>query len=144
MHPCGIDSQPEKPTTSIHVELADNRRNPLHVSMWDRWSIRGAHLVQEQSLKRGLLDKVSIPKIHNSVRLLSLEQRRQKQLLIVMIIHTKKGKSRSVTNINTRSQTKNVFKTETKITAPNHQLCERQDRCSIFTVLCYFRYFVRE
>ena len=29
-------------------------------------------------------------------------------------------------------------------TAPNHQLCERQDRCSIFTVLCYFRYFVRE
>ena len=31
-----------------------------------------------------------------------------------------------------------------KSTAPNHQLCERQDRCSIFTVLCYFRYFVRE
>ena len=30
------------------------------------------------------------------------------------------------------------------LTAPNHQLCERQDRCSIFTVLCYFRYFVRE
>ena len=29
-------------------------------------------------------------------------------------------------------------------TAPNHQLFERQNRCSIFTVLCYFRYFVRE
>ena len=29
-------------------------------------------------------------------------------------------------------------------TAPNHPLFERQDRCSIFSVLCYFRYFVRE
>ena len=29
-------------------------------------------------------------------------------------------------------------------TAPNHPLFERQDRCSFFPVLCYFRYFVRE
>ena len=29
-------------------------------------------------------------------------------------------------------------------TAPNHPLFERQDRCSFFSVLCYFRYFVRE
>ena len=31
-----------------------------------------------------------------------------------------------------------------EVTAPNHQLFERQDRCGIFSVLCYFRYFVRE
>ena len=31
-----------------------------------------------------------------------------------------------------------------EVTAPNHPLFERQDRCSIFSVLCYFRYFVRE
>ena len=29
-------------------------------------------------------------------------------------------------------------------TATNHPLFERQDRCSIFSVLCYFRYVVRE
>ena len=29
-------------------------------------------------------------------------------------------------------------------TAPNRPLFERQDRCSLFSVLCYFRYFVRE
>ena len=29
-------------------------------------------------------------------------------------------------------------------TAQNHPLCEKQDRCSLFSVLCYFRYFVRE
>ena len=30
------------------------------------------------------------------------------------------------------------------ITAQNRPLFERQDRCSLFSVLCYFRYFVRE
>ena len=30
------------------------------------------------------------------------------------------------------------------VTAPNRPLFERQDRCSLFSVLCYFRYFVRE
>ena len=29
-------------------------------------------------------------------------------------------------------------------TAQNRPLFERQDRCSLFSVLCYFRYFVRE
>ena len=32
----------------------------------------------------------------------------------------------------------------TVITAQNRPLCEKQDRCSLFSVLCYFRYFVRE
>ena len=60
---------------------------------------------------------VSVPVLHNSVHLLSLEQRRQKQLLKIMFIHVQaqKGCSRVVTNVNTRSQTKYVFKTETKI-----------------------------
>ena len=62
-----------------------------------------------------LLDKISIPKIHDSVRLLSLEQRRQKQVLNLMFNQARKGKSRSVTNVNTRSQAKYVFKTDVKI-----------------------------
>ena len=62
-----------------------------------------------------LLDKVSIPVIHNSIHLLSLEQRRQKQILKIMYIQSQKGRSRAVTNVNTRSQTKYVFKTDTKI-----------------------------
>ena len=62
-----------------------------------------------------MLGKISIPKIHDSVGLLSLEQQRQKQLLCIMLIHAKKGKSCSLTNVNTRSQTKYVFKTETKM-----------------------------
>ena len=61
-----------------------------------------------------MLDKISIPKIHDSVGLLILEQRRQKQLLCIMCIHAKKGKSRSLTNVNTRSQTKYVFKPKQK------------------------------
>ena len=62
-----------------------------------------------------LLDKVAVAKIHDSIGLLSLEQRRQKQLLSIMFIHAKKGRSRNVTNRNTRSQTKYVFKTPAKM-----------------------------
>ena len=60
-------------------------------------------------------DKISIPKIHDSICLLSLEQRRQKQLLNIMHIQALKGNSRVVTNVNTRRQTKYVFKTDTKM-----------------------------
>ena len=59
-----------------------------------------------------MLDKISIPKLHDPVCLLSLEQRK---VLNLMFIHAPKGKARSVTNVNTRSQTKYVFKTDTKI-----------------------------
>ena len=62
-----------------------------------------------------MLDKVSIAKIHDSVSLLSLEQRRQKQLLNMMFIQASKGKSSAITNINTRSQNKYVFKLPTKL-----------------------------
>ena len=62
-----------------------------------------------------MLDKISIPKIHDSVSLLSLEQRRQKQLLNLMFIQASEGKARVVTNVNTRRQTKYVFKTDVKI-----------------------------
>ena len=55
-----------------------------------------------------MLDKISIAKMHDSIGLLSLEQRRQKQLLKLMFIHAMKGKSRLVTNVNTRNQT-NMF-----------------------------------
>ena len=43
-----------------------------------------------------------------------------------------------------RYRKKSIDDVNQDITAPNHQLFERQDRCSIFSVLCYFRYFVRE
>ena len=74
-----------------------------------------------KSLK--LLDMIPIPQLHNSVHLLSLEQRRQKQLLKIMFIHAQKGKSREVTNVNTRSQRKYVFKTETKISRKYEKSC---------------------
>ena len=60
-------------------------------------------------------DKVSIPKIHDSISLLSLEQRRQKQLLNIMHGQALKGNSTVVTNVNTRLQVKYVFKTENKM-----------------------------
>ena len=62
-----------------------------------------------------MLDKVSIKKMHDSISLLSLEQQRQKQLLSIMLNHVQKGESRSVTNVNTRSQTEYVFKTDVKM-----------------------------
>ena len=65
--------------------------------------------------KLQMLDKISIPKIHDSVGLLSLEQRRQKQLLSKLFNQAKNGKSRSVTHVNTRGQTKYVFKSETQM-----------------------------
>ena len=62
-----------------------------------------------------MLDKVAVAKIHDSIGVLSLEQRRQKQLLCIMFMHAKKGKSRKVTNRNTRSQTKYVFQVPAKM-----------------------------
>ena len=59
-----------------------------------------------------LLDRVSIPVLHNSIKLLSLEQRRQKQLLKIVYIQAQKNRSRAITNVNTRSQTKYVFQTD--------------------------------
>ena len=62
-----------------------------------------------------LLDKVSIAKIHDSIHLLSLEQRGQKQLLNIMFIQARKGRSREIINVNTRRQQKYVFKLESKM-----------------------------
>ena len=53
---------------------------------------------------------VSIPILHNSVKLLSLEQRRQIHVLKLIYLQAQKGRTHAVT----RSQTKYVFKTETK------------------------------
>ena len=62
-----------------------------------------------------LIDRVSIPVLHNSIKLLSLEQRRQKQLLKIMYVQSQKNRARALTNVNTRSQTKYVFQTDVKI-----------------------------
>ena len=53
--------------------------------------------------------------LHKEAKLLSLEQRREKQLLILMYKLSQKGISRKVTNRVTRQQEKYVFKTDTKI-----------------------------
>ena len=59
-----------------------------------------------------MLGKVSKAKIHDSI---GLEQRRQKQVFSIMFTHAKKGRSRKVSNRNTRSQTKYVFQVPAKM-----------------------------
>ena len=58
-----------------------------------------------------LLDRVSIQVLHDSIHLLSLEQ----HLLKLMYTQSKKNIARNVTNLNTRSQTKYVFKLDSTI-----------------------------
>ena len=53
-----------------------------------------------------LLDKVAITNLHDTIGLLSLEQRKQNQLVNIMFIQALKGRSREITNVNTRRQTK--------------------------------------
>ena len=60
-------------------------------------------------------DMISRNELHKEAKLLSLEQRREKQLLILMYKLTQKGMCRKVTNRPTRQQEKCVFKTDTKI-----------------------------
>ena len=88
------------------ISLNDGEKHDLQVIQND--ALRYCKNVQ-------IIDKVSIAKIHDSIGLLSLEQRRQKQLLNLMFIQSIKGKSRLVTNINTRSQTKYVFNVPAKM-----------------------------
>ena len=58
-----------------------------------------------------------IPRIelHKEAKLLSLRQRREKQLLILLYKLSKKGILRKITNRATRQQEKYVFRTDTKI-----------------------------
>ena len=60
-------------------------------------------------------DRMSRVDIHREAKLLSLEQRREKQLLILMYKLSQKGYARKVTNRVTRQQEKYVFKTDTRI-----------------------------
>ena len=67
------------------------------------------------SLHNSTFPSSLIAKIHDSIHLLSLEQRRQKQLLNIMFIQARKGRSREIINVNTRRQQKYVFKLESKM-----------------------------
>ena len=58
---------------------------------------------------------ISRIELHRQAKLLSLCQRREKQLLILMYKLSKKGILRKITNRATRQQEKYVFRTETKI-----------------------------
>ena len=67
-----------------------------------------------------LLDKEAIKILHDSISLLSLEQRRQEQLLNIMFNHARNGIARNVTNVNTRRQ-----KLDTK-------MCRKYERSPYF------------
>ena len=62
-----------------------------------------------------LQDCVSIEKLHKKSNLLSLEQRRMKQVLVIMYKLSKDIKNRKVTNRVTRTSNKFIFHTDTKI-----------------------------
>ena len=93
--------------TITSVMLADNIDYPgfllIALNCGDKHDLQ---VIQDDALRfcLKLLDMISIPQLHNSVQLLSLEQSRQKQLLKIMFIQAQKGKSRMITNVNTRNQ----------------------------------------
>ena len=60
-------------------------------------------------------DMVSRIELHKEAKILSLSQRREKQLLTLMYKLSRKGNLRKVTDRPTRQQEKYVFKTDTKI-----------------------------
>ena len=61
-----------------------------------------------------LLDRISIDRLHDECRILGLEQRRRKQLLRLMYLHSKKeGNVKQPVRV-TRAVTKIVFRTATK------------------------------
>ena len=60
-------------------------------------------------------DMISRIELHREAKLMSLCQRREKQLLILMYKLSKKGILLKITNRATRQQEKYVFRTETKI-----------------------------
>ena len=62
-----------------------------------------------------VVDRVSTEILHNKAKLLSLNQRRQKQLLTLMYIYSKEDNVQLIPVRNTRNANKFVFKTETKI-----------------------------
>ena len=61
-----------------------------------------------------LMDRISLSFLHNSITPLSLEHRRQIQVLKLMYIDSQKGKSQAITNVNTKSQTKMFLKLKLK------------------------------
>ena len=65
--------------------------------------------------KSKLTDKVSIEKLHQKATILSLEQRREKQVLMLMYVYSKNDNVRRITGRETRLADKFVFKTDTKI-----------------------------
>ena len=62
-----------------------------------------------------LSDRVSIEKLHKKAKLLSLEQRRQKQLLTLMYIYSQLDDVQHVGVRHTRMANKFVFKTANRI-----------------------------
>ena len=86
-----------------------------HAQGWsiDQWSYKYTNII----LLRTFTDTNIITRneLHKEAKLLSLEQRREKQLLILMYKLSQKGMCRKVTNRPTRQQEKYVFKTDTKI-----------------------------
>ena len=61
------------------------------------------------------MDRVSIDKLHKKSKLLALEQRREKQLLLLMYTYSKEDNVQAINERNTRSANEFIFRTESKI-----------------------------
>ena len=62
-----------------------------------------------------LADRISIEFLHKKANLLSLEQRREKQVLMLMYLYSQKDNVRKICARETRSTNKCIFKTDTKV-----------------------------
>ena len=63
-----------------------------------------------------LLDKIRIDRLHNECKILGLEQRRRKQLLRLMYLHSRMEKNIKKPVRATRAMAKVTFKTATRCT----------------------------
>ena len=64
----------------------------------------------------GLLDRITIDRLHSECKILGLEQRRRKQLLRLMYLHSKDDENTKKTVRITRAASKILFKVPTKCT----------------------------
>ena len=62
-----------------------------------------------------LADRISIELLHKKANLLSLEQRREKQVLMLMYLYSQHDNVRKICARETRSTNKFIFKTDTKV-----------------------------
>ena len=90
----------------ISISLSKDKKHELQVMQNDILRICN---------KSKVSDRVSIELLHKKSKLLSLEQRREKQLLMLMYIHSRKDNVRKIAVRETRGSTKFEFKIDSKV-----------------------------